>query len=212
MNIYGVFVAAKPVPVIIIAAAAALLGLVVASWWWGPQRKELQSGTLLQQPREVPDFQLTADNGRPFTKAQLQGHWTIVFPGFTSCPDICPTTLAFLKTLTAAMQGDGRNLGVVFLSVDPARDTPERMAGYVHYFNPAFVGVTAQEPELGRLAQALGIAYVKVAGATPETYTMDHSAALVLLDPQARITAYFSPPFRLDALRTDLDAVMRNRR
>jgi protein SCO1/2 len=113
-----------------------------------------------------------------------------------------------LKTLRGKLGNNGEKLSVVFLSIDPERDRPDQLASYVHYFNPAFVGVTAAEPELGRFTQGLGIAYAKVAGPTPESYAMDHSAALVLINPQAQIAGYFSPPYVVDALSIDLGRLM----
>jgi protein SCO1/2 len=202
------FPVSSKVLTIIVAVAATLFGLLVASLWLTPQTVDMKSGTLLQQRRELPEFTLLRDNGQAFTRSALQGHWTLIFPGYTYCPDVCPTTLAFLKALREKLKASGENLEVVFVSVDPTRDTPERLATYVHYFNPDFVGITAQEPELGRFAQMLGIAYTKVPGSTAQAYTMDHTAALILLDPQARITAYFSPPHRLDEMHADLVAVM----
>jgi protein SCO1/2 len=192
-----------------IAVAAALFGLAVASIWLRPQSMEMKSGTVLEQRRQLPEFSLLRDNGQPYTLASLQGHWTLIFPGFTYCPDVCPTTLAFLKTLNAKLATTGNKLDVVFVSVDPARDTPERLATYVHFFSPDFTGVTAQEPELGRFTQMLGIAYAKVPGADAQTYTMDHTAALILVDPQARITAYFTPPHKLDDMSADLATLMK---
>jgi protein SCO1/2 len=191
-----------------IAVGAAVLGLAAASFLLRPAAVELKSGTLLSQPRQLPEFSLVNDSGQPFNLASLQGHWTILFPGFTSCPDVCPTTLAFLKNLTGKLSAEGHKFNVVFISIDPDRDTPERLANYVHFFNPEFVGVTAKEPELGRFTQMVGIAYAKVPGNTPQTYTMDHTAALVLIDPKGRITAYFTPPHKLDVMSADLITIM----
>ena len=194
---------------VVIAVVAALAGLALASLWFKPGTVELKSGTQLQQRRELPAFTLQGDDGKALTKSNLQGHWTLVFPGFTFCPDVCPTTLAFLKTLDAALRTAGTQPPqVLFLSVDPARDTPQRLAQYVHYFNPAFVGATAQEPELANFTRALGVAYAKVPGSDADTYTMDHTAALILLDPQARIAAYFSPPHKLDDMAADLQRLI----
>ncbi|MGH8455742.1 MAG: SCO family protein, partial [Stenotrophobium sp.] len=140
--------------------------------------------------------------------ASLLGHWTLLYPGYTSCPDVCPTTLAMLKALDANLAKSGHKLSVVFLSIDPARDTPVRLATYVHFFNPDFTGVTAQEPALAQFTRMLGIAYLKVPGKTPETYEMDHSSGLILFDPQARYTAFFSAPQKLEVLAADLAALM----
>jgi protein SCO1/2 len=193
-----------------IAVAAAVLGLAAASFLLRPATFEIKSGTLLAQPRQLPEFSLIDDQGKPFTLASLQGHWTILFPGFTTCPDVCPTTLAFLKNLAGKLSTEGHHFNVVFLSVDPDRDTPERLASYVHFFNPSFVGVTAKEPELARFTQMMGIAYAKAPGNTPQNYTMDHTAALILMDPKGRITAYFTPPHHMDVMSADLINIMKS--
>jgi protein SCO1/2 len=188
----------------IIAALAAVLGVVVAVTLSQPRGAvDLQSGTALPQPRALPAFTLTDQDGQPFTAASLAGRWTLLFPGFTYCPDVCPTTLALLKQVKAGL-GPDRPLGVVFLSVDPERDTPERLKGYIAQFDPAFTGVTVGEPQLADIARALGIAYAKVPGATPESYQMDHSASMILLDPQGQIVAYLTPPFDAAKLVADL--------
>lgn len=194
-----------------LAVGAAILGLAAASLWLAPGSKPgtaISSGTLLPNPRMLNDFQLVGDDGQPFTKAQLQGRWSLVFAGFIHCPDICPTTLATLKALEAKLAASGSALQIVFLSVDPDRDRPEQMASYVHYFNPKFLGVTAPEPDLARFTRELGVAYAKVPGDSPENYTMDHSAALVLLNPQVQIAGYFSPPFAVDTLAADLSTLI----
>ena len=188
----------------VIAALAAVLGVVVAVTVSQPRgTAELQSGTLLPQPRALPAFSLKDQDGQPFTNASLNGSWTLLFPGFTYCPDVCPTTLALLKQVKAGL-GPDHPLRVAFLSVDPERDTPERMKSYLGQFDPAFVGVTVGEPQLADITRALGIAYAKVPGASPESYQMDHSASMILLNPQGNITAYLTPPFDPARLVADL--------
>lgn len=192
-----------------LAAFAAALGVFAALQLSGARTESsLQSGTQLPQPRALAPFRMIDHNGQPFTQQQLAGQWTLLFPGFTYCPDVCPTTLSLLKQLKAGF-GAGEAFRVVFLSVDPQRDTPERLKAYVGHFDPAFVGVTAPEPQLGEVARGFGLAYAKVPGTTPDSYQMDHSAALVLLNPQGQIVAYFTPPFDAVKLGADLRQIMR---
>lgn len=193
----------------VVAALATALG-VLAALQLQP-RVELQSGTLLPQPRPLPELRLVDQDGQPFGRDRLAGAWTLVFPGFTYCPDVCPTTLALLKRVKAQLP-EQPALRVVLLSVDPQRDTPARLKRYVQQFDPAFLGVTAPEPQLGEIARQLGVAYARAPGPTPESYQMDHSAALILLDPQARVVAYLTPPFKLETLAADLAQVMERRR
>lgn len=189
---------------ILIAAAAAILGLLAATYVFKPRTQELKSGTLLEQARPLPEFMLTDADGRPFDKPSLEGEWTVVFVGFTHCPDVCPNTLALLRTVNQKLQASNRKLRVVFLSVDPERDTAAIIGGYVRHFDPDFIGVTGPENQLSRLGQAMGFVFAKAPGRTPEDYTIDHSSALILVDPQARVAGYFTPPLKVDALVTDL--------
>lgn len=171
---------------------------------------ELQSGITLDQPRQLPDFELLDQHAGPFTRATLRDRWTLLFAGFTHCPDICPTTLATLADLDVRLQEAGRDVQVVFLSLDPERDDPARLGPYMEHFSPRFVGATGDLPEIDKLAAALGLAYIVVPYGD-DSYTIDHSAALVLIDPRARVTAYFKPPFQPDALVADLVQVVGDR-
>ncbi|MFT4046095.1 MAG: SCO family protein [Solimonas sp.] len=194
---------------LVVASAAALaIGVLAAFWLQTPATVALQSGTMLPQPRALGEFRAVDQDGAAGSRSRFEGRWTVVFPGFTSCPDVCPTTLALLKNVQAGLGDDAGKLRVVFLSVDPERDTPARLKSYVQYFDPSFEALVAEPEQLKTLAQMLGVAYAKVPGATPETYTMDHSAALIVLDPQARIVGYLTPPFDSAKLIADLRAII----
>lgn len=189
------------------AAIAAVVGLLVASMLMRPGGPAaLKAGTLLPQPRELPAFTLTDADGQPFGKDRLAGHWSVVFVGFTNCPDVCPNTLGVLKTVHAKLQEEQRPLQVVFLSVDPERDTPEVLGKYVRYFNPAFVGITGETAELDRVAAAMGFVYAKVP--MPQSYTIEHWSGLILINPQAQITGYFNAPVQPGTLAADLANVI----
>lgn len=193
---------------IVISAAALIVGLLAALWLRPSPVTALQSGTLLKTPRALPAFSAIDQDGATFGPAQLQGHWTLIFPGFTTCPDVCPTTLALLRNVEAGLGDKAQQLRVAMLSVDPDRDTPAQLKLYLQSFSPRFIGFTAPEPQLTEIARALGVAYVRVPGATPETYTMDHSAALILLNPRGEIAGYMTPPFDSATLGADLAALI----
>ncbi|MGH8506505.1 MAG: SCO family protein [Stenotrophobium sp.] len=194
---------------IVFALIALLAGLAVSSIIWGPRPAKLQSGSLLSPPRAIPEFApMTADDGSAFTRSSLDGHWSLLYPGYTHCPDVCPTTLALLAVLTRTRAQARHPVRIVFLSIDPARDTPQRLRSYVHAFNPGFIGITAQEPVLAAFCRIFGIAYAKETDAGTAQYTMDHSSTLILIDPKGRIAAYFSPPFELQTLGADLKAAL----
>ena len=204
----GDYVAVKKFLLIGMALIALAAGLLTANFWLAPKAILLTTGTHLTEPRELPDFALTDQNNALVHKDDWRGHWTLVFPGFSYCPDVCPTTLGFLKQLSAALGTPSTQLKIVFFSVDPERDTPQRLHDYIRFYSPNFSTVTAREPQLGAFAKALAVAYTKVPGKTPDSYQMDHSAALILIDPQARISAFFSLPFQLGPMTSDLKALL----
>jgi protein SCO1/2 len=182
------------------ATCAALAGFWLAQQLdrGGPR---LASGTWLPQAKLVGDFTLSDASGRPFTQRELAGAPALVFFGFTHCPDVCPTTLLKLAQVRkrAAIPG----LRVVFISIDPQRDTAPVVGGYVHAFDPTFQGLTGDPAAIARLAATFGVAVNRVELPGGD-YTMDHSAVVFLLDDAARITAIFTPPFEVPALAADL--------
>lgn len=169
---------------------------------------EPQVAAVLPQPRPLPDFALLDQHRRPFTRATLSGHWTLLFAGFTHCPDVCPATLATLASLDPRLQAAGIDLQMVLLTVDPLRDDPATLSAYVSHFSTRFFGVTGEPSEIDRLMAGLGLTYIKVPGAAGN-YTVDHSTALVLIDPEGRVAAYFRPPFRAEPMISDLAALAR---
>jgi protein SCO1/2 len=186
------------------AAFAVLVGITAGMLMFDPGNTELKTGTLLKTPRTIADFTLQGADGKPFTKANLSGHWTLVFAGYTYCPDVCPTTLTEMKALRGKLGAEAERLQITFISIDPERDTPEKLDKYVHYFSPDFTAATADPAVLEKLGSSLGFVFTKVPGGTADAYLMDHSAGLILIDPQARVAGYFSPPFQLDAMAQDL--------
>src|SRR5262249_20040174 len=189
----------------LLVVAAALVA-ALGGFWLATQldrgTPRLASGTWLPRPRAVADFSLTDDRGRSFPRADLLGAPTLVFFGFTHCPDVCPTTL--VKLAQARKNAPLKTLRVLFVSVDPQRDTPPVLERYVHAFDPAFQGLTGEPQALARLAGNFGVAFNRVELPGGD-YTMDHSAVVFLLDASADIVALFTPPFDSGALRADLE-------
>jgi protein SCO1 len=187
--------------------AIAALCAALAGFWLAREldssAPQLASGTWLARPRVVADFQLTDHLGRPFTQRDLQGKPSLVFFGFTHCPDVCPTTLAKLAQVKKAATVAG--LRVLFVSVDPQRDTPTALGTYVHAFDPDFIGLTGDPKAIGKLASAFAVAFAR-ADLPGGDYTMDHSATVFLLDTQGRIVGIFTPPFDTRTFVQDLQA------
>jgi protein SCO1/2 len=189
------------------AVAAAIVGAVIAlslrddaAGTSAAPRPSLAAGTQLPKPRALQDFRLTDIDGQPVTLAALRGQPSLLFFGFTQCPDVCPTTLAMLAR--ARERARDAPLRIIMISVDPERDTPSRLGAYVRAFDPSFTGLTGSVAEVEQLARQLGVAAVRVPRPGGD-YTIDHSAALLWLDPEARLTTIFTPPFNIDALARD---------
>jgi protein SCO1/2 len=194
---------------ILIAACAAALGLWAGSRQFGSARTpQLESAVLYPQPRTVPDFQLARVNGKPLTLSDWRGRWTVVYFGYASCPDVCPTTLAAFKQVWRDLGERGLHdrVGIDFVSVDPQRDTPERLGKYVAFFSPDFVAATGSDEQLTTLTRSLGLIYSRRT-ATDGAIEVDHSGSAVIIDPQGRLAGMFRPPFVPAALARDLAAL-----
>ena len=183
---------------------AVAIGAGVAFYERSQEPLVLRAGTALPEPRALPAFALVDQAGRPFGLPRFEGRWSLLFTGFTHCPDVCPTTLALMSELNRRVARD--DLQFVFLSVDPERDTPDAVARYLAHFDAALVGATGARAEMERLTAGLGLAQVRNPGGRDE-YTVDHSTAFVLIDPEARLSGYFSAPHERDALAADLAAL-----
>ena len=193
-----------------LAVIAFALGLGGSYLWWQQVRPmpQLQRATVLPDgPRQLPVFQLQDQDGHVFSRAQLKGHWTLLFFGYTNCPDVCPLTLAEAKGFYNRVVDTpyGADTRVVFVSVDPKRDTPAQLKRYVKYFHPAFVGITGSREQLDRLTRALGIFYAY--RGEGDDYLVDHSAAMALLDANGDLRALFSAPHAADILAVDYLAI-----
>lgn len=186
-----------------VAAGAALGGFYLAQQL-DREAPVLASGTWLPHPKPIVDFELIDGSGRPYRRADLTGAPTLVYFGFTRCPDVCPTTLA--KLAQVHRQGPLTSLRVLFVSIDPERDTPAAAALYAHAFDPTFRGVTGTPGEILKVAKNFAVAVNRV-DLPGGDYTMDHSAVLFLVDARG-IVAIFTPPFEVAALAADLERVV----
>jgi len=173
----------------------------------------LQSLIVLPEAKIVGDFILQDETGKNFSLADFKGNWSLLFFGFTHCPDICPNTLYQLQQVRAelASQMPESALPVIYLvSVDPERDTPARLAEYLRFFDPAFKGLSGDDRQLRALTMQLGIAYhVAEPEAGSDEYAVDHSASLILLNPQAQMFGVFPAPQQTDTLIRDLLSVIK---
>ncbi|HKU16734.1 MAG TPA: SCO family protein [Steroidobacteraceae bacterium] len=182
----------------VVAIVAVAAGILSARWLLQPGAgapPAVETATLLVPPRPLPPLDLVDHDNRPFDIERLRGGWSFVFFGFTSCPDACPITMSALAQTTKLLADlpERERPRVVMISVDPERDTPERLAAYVKAFDPAFVGATAAKPVLDELAQRMGV-LAAVRPLDGDNYTVDHTTSVFLVDPDGALRALFSAP------------------
>lgn len=144
-----------------------------------------------KQSRVIKPFELVDHNGQSFTKEQLNDKWSLVFFGYTSCPDICPTTLQNLSFIYDDLKAITQNSQVLLVSVDPQRDSQDKLAQYIAYFNSEFIALRAGHEVLFPFARNVGLMYA-ISG-EGDDYLVDHSASLVLVNPAGKIAAIFKP-------------------
>lgn len=170
----------------------------------------LARATLIDPARPLPPMAFIDQNGQPFGPEQLRGHWSILFFGFTSCPDICPTTLAMLAQVEkqlADLPAEQRP-HIVLVSVDARRDTPERLAQYVKSFSPTFTGITAgDQAAVEEFALKMGVP-VAISEQPGGNYTVDHSAAVFVVDPNGALRALSSTPHEVPIIAEDYRSIV----
>ena len=204
--------------VVLVVALAAGLGLWASQRYFGaapasswPQTQVVR---LFEPPRELPAFSLRQSDGTQLVPGELRGHWTLVFLGFTHCPDVCPTTLAQLSQAQKqwASIPEAIRPRVLFVSVDPERDTPDRIGEYAHAFHKDTLAATANIPALENFTRSLSLVFAKVPapeGAPADQYSVDHSASMAVLDPQGRMSGLVQQPLDPAAIAADLAALTR---
>jgi protein SCO1 len=185
-------------------------GVVAAILWWPKQSLALASGTLLVPARGLADFSLIDNQGHNFGAESLRGHWSLMFFGYTNCPDYCPATLTTLAALEKQLRA-AKTVAppqVIFVSVDAKRDTPAQLNGFVPNFDPEFIGLTAaSQPAIEALAKKWGVA-VSIQTAANGNYIVDHSEVIFVINPGGNLAAILTGPFTVDALRGDFQHIV----
>ncbi|BAN45791.1 SCO family protein [Metapseudomonas resinovorans] len=198
---------------ILVAVVALVLGLtvhrVLTSQGQADPTKLLDAGiVLLPQSRTLPPLTMLDQNGEKVAVDQLKDKWSLMFFGYTFCPDICPTTLAQMRELKGLLPPEARdNLRFVFVSVDPNRDTPQQIKQYLGYFDPGFLGITSDLPTLQKLANAVSIPFIP-ADTSKENYTVDHSGNLVVLGPDGTQRGFIRSPLNNQKLKEQLPGLV----
>lgn len=196
----------KAIIVLIVLLGAIASGILVSKTLL-ERSLDLRAASVFPTARALNPFELETVTGDTFDQDSLKGHWTLLFFGFTNCPDICPDTLARLGQSMDALRlmKKGGLPQVVFVSVDPARDTPDSLAEYVAWFDETFIAATGTDESLKALTQQLGVIFVRDTP-NPQTgyYNVDHSAAVMIIDPQGRLYGRFGHPLNPEDVTADL--------
>lgn len=187
--------------------------LAIALWWPTPPPPaadrpipEVLRPLLLSEARPLTPFTLQDQDGNPFTLERLRGGWSLLFFGYTHCPDICPTTLGMLRGVAKKLETQPEvraDTRVFFVSVDPKRDTLPHLKEYIAYFDPDFAAVTGEREEIDKLSRQLGAMYMFDGDTTGNDYIANHSATVALVDPQGRWVARFNPPHTMTKFSSD---------
>jgi len=199
---------------ILVALVAVILGLTVNKVLNGRSEGNptelIDAGIiLLPQSRTVPALEMTDENGQPVVMDELKGKWSLLFFGYTFCPDICPTTLAQLRQVKSELPKEAvERLQVVLVSVDPNRDTPAQLKQYLGYFDKDFRGVTGSLDNLQKLANAVSIPFIPADTSKPN-YTVDHSGNLALLGPDGKQRGFIRAPFNNQKLVAQLPGLVK---
>ena len=169
---------------------------------------DMMHNYLFPHARVIQPFVLKS-GANMFTDHSLKGHWSLVFFGYTHCPDICPTTLSTMKkvweTLTPQAQSE---LQMVFVSIDPERDTPDSVQQYAAYFNPHFIGATGAVSQLTQLTAQMGVAYFKVPGTDEQHYELNHTGSLMIFNPLGQYAGVISPPLAAGNIAAELEKII----
>lgn len=187
-----------------LAALAVVTGIWLQLRMSAPEVPPETNATLLRSARPVGDARLQDTLGNDFNIQQLEGRWSLVFFGFTHCPDVCPTTLAILGQVARRLEDlpEAQQPQLVFVSVDPERDVPAVVKGYVEHFDKQMIGLTGELAQVEALAARMGVAFQKVP-LDQGGYSMDHSAAIFMLNPAAELNAIISAPHSVDGITDD---------
>ena len=168
----------------------------------------IENGQILEPSRKLEDFQLIDFNEKKVTKDLFKGKWSVLTFGFTSCPDICPTTLAFFKNEMSLINENREFIQFIFVSIDPERDSPEKIKSWVQYFDPSIIGLTGTTAELKKFTRMFGAWFqtTKVDGS--EEYTVNHPPYFYLVNPEGEWKAFYNPPLTYGRVAQDLNRLI----
>jgi protein SCO1 len=174
----------------------------------GETKAPFNSVDITGAPGFGTDFRLTDHNGTPRTMADFHGKVVAIFFGFTFCPDVCPTTLSEMRQVASNLGSDANKLQVLFVTVDPKRDTKEVLSKYLPAFNPSFLGLMGDEAATQKVTKDFKIIARVVPGQSPDTYTIDHTAGTLIFDKQGRLRLMAPYGLGAEKLTQDIKRLM----
>lgn len=199
--------------IVLVVIAILILILLFQTKTTSNKHIKITNGTVLAPPYDLKQFSLIDQNGKMFTNGDLKRHWSMLFFGFTRCPMMCPTTLAELNKAYHHLQKEGNYEylpRVIFVSVDPKYDTPVVIKKYLKAFNPNFIGLTGTQLQINDLTKQLGIAYAKVINSGESDYTINHTGAILIINPDGKWRALINLPHEATTITEDFRLVQKN--
>ena len=198
--------------IFVVLASFLLIGIVAAGVFLFSKPASFR-GTMYAEPYPpAPEIELTRDNGASFKLSGMRGNIVLLFFGYTSCPDVCPTTMAELKqALEALHENDAKQVKVLFVTVDPERDTPERVQEYVNHFNSDFIGLSGTESELADVWKDYGVFRENVEGTSAAGYLVNHTARVTLIDRNGNLRLSYAFDTPVDSIVHDLKLVLKEK-
>ncbi|OQY89614.1 MAG: hypothetical protein B6D39_09490 [Anaerolineae bacterium UTCFX2] len=188
---------------LIVAGAILGIALGLGGTYYYLDRQYTYQGVLINPPAHAPDFRLTDQNGNPYQLSSRTGKVVLIFFGYTYCPDVCPVTLSEYKQIKASLGAQSADVDFVLITVDPERDTPERLRTYLENFDPAFIGLSGTETQLEAVWSNYGVYRQRQPGESALGYLVDHSARIYAIDPHGQWRLNY--PFGMEPERVSQD-------
>ena len=197
---------------LVVFVSLLLIGMVAAGVFLFSRPAAFRGTSYAEPFPPAPRIELTRGNGASFRLSEMRGNVVLLFFGYTSCPDVCPTTMAELKqALEALDENDAKQVRVLFVTVDPERDTPERVQAYVDHFNPNFIGLSGVEPELVGVWNDYGVFREIVKGNSAAGYLIDHTARITVIDRDGNLRLSYALDTPMDSIVHDLKLLLREK-
>lgn len=190
---------------VVLSIIAAIVGLAAGVYFFRPHTFH---GTVIQSPDTSHDFTLTSINGN-VSLSDFRGKIVLIYFGYTFCPDICPGTLGNVAQALRDMGAKAEDVQLIMVSLDPERDTPEKLAEYMNHFHPSFIGITGSKEQLDEVASLYGIYYQKNEGSSATGYLIDHTATLLVLDREGYLKLVFPYGVTAQDIADDLKYMLR---